>query len=136
MRKEGATRQETAGRFGLSKAQSKGWIKRCNRRQAKDDGGLGAGGGAAGGPGLPPIGPAPQADAGRGRPMGTPGRHRHSSEDVGVLTRARSHRAGAERHRQLFPCGEPFENGANILIFYALLWFLPRKLNHRTAWYN
>lgn len=39
MRKEGATRQEIADRFGLSKAQVKGWINRYNRKQAK----LGAG---------------------------------------------------------------------------------------------
>ena len=35
MRKEGATRQEIADRFGLSKAQIKGWINRYNRKRAK-----------------------------------------------------------------------------------------------------
>ena len=35
MRKAGATRQEIANRFGLSKAQIKSWINRYNRKQAK-----------------------------------------------------------------------------------------------------
>ena len=35
MRKEGATRQEIAERFGLSKSQIKNWINRYNRKQAK-----------------------------------------------------------------------------------------------------
>lgn len=35
MRKEGATRQEIADRFGLSKEQIKNWINRYNRKQAK-----------------------------------------------------------------------------------------------------
>lgn len=35
MRKEGATRQAIANRFGLSKAQIKSWINRYNRKQAK-----------------------------------------------------------------------------------------------------
>ena len=40
MRKEGATRQEIADRFGLSKAQIKGWINRYNRKQAKLEAGI------------------------------------------------------------------------------------------------
>ena len=40
MRKEGATRQEIADRFGLSKAQIKGWINRYNRKQAKMEAGM------------------------------------------------------------------------------------------------
>ena len=40
MRKEGATRQEIADRFGLSKAQVKGWINRHNRKQAKLEAGI------------------------------------------------------------------------------------------------
>lgn len=35
MREAGATRQEIADRFGLSKAQIKNWINRYNRKQAK-----------------------------------------------------------------------------------------------------
>lgn len=35
MREAGATRQEIAERFGLSKAQIKNWINRYNRKQAK-----------------------------------------------------------------------------------------------------
>ena len=35
MRQEGATRQEIANQFGLSKSQIKNWITRYNRRQAK-----------------------------------------------------------------------------------------------------
>ena len=40
MRKEGVTRQEIADRFGLSKAQIKGWINRYNRKQAKLEAGI------------------------------------------------------------------------------------------------
>ena len=40
MRKEGATRQEIADRFGLSKAQIKGWINRYNRKQAELEAGI------------------------------------------------------------------------------------------------
>ena len=35
MREAGATRQEIADRFGLSKVQIKNWINRYNRKQAK-----------------------------------------------------------------------------------------------------
>ena len=35
MRQEGATRQEIADRFDLSKEQIKNWISRYNRKQAK-----------------------------------------------------------------------------------------------------
>ena len=35
MREEGATRQEIADRFGLSKVQIKNWINRYNRKQSK-----------------------------------------------------------------------------------------------------
>ena len=35
IRKEGATRQEIADRFGLSKGQIKNWINRYNRKQQK-----------------------------------------------------------------------------------------------------
>lgn len=35
MREAGATRQEIADRFGLSKGQIKNWINRYNRKQAK-----------------------------------------------------------------------------------------------------
>ena len=40
MREEGATRQEIADRFGLSKAQIKNWINRYNRKQAKQAAGV------------------------------------------------------------------------------------------------
>lgn len=40
MRVEGATRQEIADRFGLSKAQIKNWINRYNRKQAKQAAGI------------------------------------------------------------------------------------------------
>ena len=35
MREAGATRQEIADRFGLSKVQIKNWINRYNRKQAR-----------------------------------------------------------------------------------------------------
>ncbi|HJA34908.1 MAG TPA: helix-turn-helix domain-containing protein [Firmicutes bacterium] len=40
IRKEGATRQEIADRFGLSKGQIKNWINRYNRKQAKLEAGI------------------------------------------------------------------------------------------------
>ena len=40
IRKEGATRQEIADRFGLSKGQIKNWINLYNRKQAKLEAGI------------------------------------------------------------------------------------------------
>ena len=40
MRQGGATRQEIADRFGLSKSQVKNWINRYNRKQAKLEAGI------------------------------------------------------------------------------------------------
>lgn len=40
MRQKGATRQEIADRFGLSKSQIKNWINRYNRRRAKQEAGI------------------------------------------------------------------------------------------------
>ena len=40
IRKDGATRQEIADRFGLSKGQIKNWINRYNRKQAKLEAGI------------------------------------------------------------------------------------------------
>ena len=40
MRQGGATRQEIADRFGLSKSQIKNWINRYNRKQAKMEAGI------------------------------------------------------------------------------------------------
>ena len=40
MRQGGATRQEIADRFGLSKSQIKNWINRYNHKQAKMEAGI------------------------------------------------------------------------------------------------
>ena len=40
MRQGGATRQEIADRFGLSKSQIKNWINRYNHKQAKLEAGI------------------------------------------------------------------------------------------------
>ena len=39
-KKQGYSQQEIADRFGLSKAQIKGWINRYNRKQAKLEAGI------------------------------------------------------------------------------------------------